>query len=170
MLKADAEAMDQRIKNKALDQYNENTKSILSEVIRGRTNPGRKRKINTLMRENANLARMTATRKQTEIWKGAIVKKVNLEIEHQVNWQTIEELEERQKQLEKEIGETTSLIIAPTHQQTREENLQSDLGITISNRVSLANEIETKQQNRKKQPLHGEEITSWGEDEKTNRK
>ena len=170
MLKADAEATNQRINNKALDQYNENMKSILNEVIKGRINPGTKRKVNTLIRENADIARLTATRKQTELWKEAITRKGNPEIEYLMNWQTMEKLKERQNQLEKEIGETTALIIAPTHQQSREENLQSDLGITISNVVSLAKEIESKQPNRKrKKTWHWDEIKIWeDEDDKPN--
>ena len=59
------------------------------------------------------------------------MRKANLELEHQMNWQTIDELKERsdklshtiadlqarQKQLEKEIEETTAQIMAPIQQQ-----------------------------------------------------
>ena len=155
MLKADAEATSQRMNNKALNQYNENTELILKEVTEGGANQGTKKKINTLMKENANIARLMATRQQAEMLKIAIMRKENLEVEHQMSWQTIEEpkersdllshtihdLQERQEQLEKEIEETTALIMAPIQQQTREGNLQSDLRNTTSNVVSLAGEI-----------------------------
>ena len=91
LLKADAEATNQRTNIRALCKYNENMILIMKEVTEGGANQGTKKKINTLMKENANIARLTATRQQAEMWKIAITRKANLEVEHQMNWQTINE-------------------------------------------------------------------------------
>ena len=111
--------------------------------------------------------------------KEAIAEMANLEIRHQTNLKRMKELEEEQKQLETRISKTISIIIPPTqkktntkYQQEGEEDLQSELGKTISNVLSRAKENKTNQQsNKQKSPwtdyniYTGEEIIINEDDE-----
>ena len=54
LLKADIEATYQMANKKTTHRYNENTKQILNEIIRGKENLETKKRIQTLMREMKN--------------------------------------------------------------------------------------------------------------------